>query len=78
MAQSKVKWFNDKKGYGFIVNPDGGEDIFVHYSNIDSHHRFKILKQDAEVHFELDSKGQRLQAKKVRELYQGKEGVAQG
>jgi len=68
MAQSKVKWFNDKKGYGFIVNPDGGDDIFVHFSNIDSHHRFKLLRQDAEVHFELDNKGKRLQAKKVRAL----------
>ena len=67
MAQSKVKWFNDKKGYGFIVNPDGGEDIFVHYSNIDSHHRFKILKQDAEVHFELDSKGYHIVHNKIGE-----------
>ena len=68
MAQSKVKWFNDKKGYGFIVNPKGGEDIFVHYSNIDSQHRFKLLRPDADVDFELDSKGHRLQARNVREI----------
>ncbi len=72
MAQSKVKWFNDKKGYGFIVNPDGGDDIFVHFSNIDSHHRFKLLKQDADVVFELDNRGKRLQAKKVREISSAK------
>jgi len=77
MAQSKVKWFNDKKGYGFIVNPNGGEDIFVHFSNIDSHHRFKLLKQDADVIFELDDRGKRLQAKKVREITKEKTGLFQ-
>jgi len=68
MATSNVKWFNEKKGYGFIVNPEGGEDIFVHYSNIDSQHRFKVLKQDAAVDFEFDSRARRLQAKNVRQI----------
>jgi len=68
MSKSKVKWFNEKRGYGFIVNPDGGEDIFVHYSNIDTHHRFKLLKQNSEVDFEVDHRGKKLQAKKVRQL----------
>ncbi|WP_076791063.1 cold-shock protein [Chlorobium sp. KB01] len=68
MAKSVVKWVDGKKGYGFIVNPDGGEDIFVHYSTIDSVHRFKFLNQDAEVDFELDDSKQRLQARYVKEI----------
>jgi CspA family cold shock protein len=68
MPKSKVKWFNGKKGYGFLVNPDGGEDIFVHYSNIVVEQEFKSLKQGSEVEFDLDTTGKGLQAKNVREI----------
>ena len=68
MVKSKVKWFNGNKGYGFIVNPDGGEDIFVHYSNIVLEQEFKFLKQGTEVEFDLDTSGKGLQAKNVREI----------
>lgn len=66
--KSKVKWFDGKKGYGFIVNPDGGEDIFVHFSAVLSDQSFKVLNQDAEVEFEVDQTQKGLQAKNVREI----------
>ncbi len=70
MAITKVKWFDGKKGYGFLLNPDGGEDIFVHFSAIQSEKSFKVLNPDAEVDFELDKTGKGLQAKNVREVFQ--------
>ena len=51
MAEGKVKWFNDSKGYGFIESSDG-EDCFVHFSEIQGE-GFKTLKEGQEVEFEL-------------------------
>ena len=47
----KVKWFNSKKGYGFITN-ENGEDVFVHYSGINME-GFKTLADGANVTYEL-------------------------
>lgn len=68
MAKSKVKWFDSKKGYGFILNPEGGEDIFVHFSAIISDQSFRVLNQDSEVEYELDKTQKGLQARNVHEL----------
>ena len=60
MASGTVKWFNDKKGYGFIV-PDGvNKDVFVHYSAIQAE-GFKTLSEGDKVQFEIfeDTKGAR-------------------
>ena len=51
--RSVVKWFDAKKGYGFIVHPEGGADIFVHYSAIETDRRFKTLRTGQVVDFEL-------------------------
>ncbi len=46
-----VKWFNEKKGFGFIQRPDG-EDVFVHYSAIKSN-GFRTLQEGQKVSFDL-------------------------
>ncbi len=51
--RSVVKWFDAKKGYGFIVHPRGGADIFVHYSQIISDKEFKTLRTGQVVEYEL-------------------------
>ena len=51
MATGKVKWFDDKKGYGFIVT-DGGGDVFVHYSAIQST-GYRTLQEGQDVEFQI-------------------------
>ena len=50
---SVVKWFDAKKGYGFILHPEDGSDIFVHYSQIHTEKRFKTLRTGETVDFDL-------------------------
>lgn len=51
MQTGKVKWFNNAKGYGFILSDDGGEDLFAHYSSIQIE-GYKTLKAGQAVEFE--------------------------
>ena len=53
MANGKVKWFNDSKGFGFIERGDSGEDIFVHYTAISSDAGYKTLIEGQEVQFDV-------------------------
>jgi len=52
LPQGKVKWFDEAKGYGFIVPNEGGKEVFVHYSTIQGN-GFKTLKEGDTVSYEL-------------------------
>ena len=66
MTKGKVKWFNEKKGYGFIESDEHG-DVFVHYSAIEGQ-GFKSLSEGDDVTFDVADGNKGLQAVNVRSI----------
>ena len=64
MEQGIVKWFNDSKGYGFISRQNGGGDVFVHFSAIQSN-GFRSLQEGQTVDFQVVNGPKGLQAENV-------------
>ena len=54
MAEGSVMWFNDDKGFGFITPDEGGKDLFVHHSGINSD-GFRTLNEGARVSYDAES-----------------------
>ena len=52
MPSGKVKWFNNAKGYGFVLADEGGEDVFVHHSSIEME-GYRTLRVGQEVTFDI-------------------------
>lgn len=63
-VRGQVKWFDPKKGYGFIVGPEG-QDVFVHYSHIEAD-GFRLLKDGETVDYELLEGDKGWQARSVQ------------
>ena len=68
MSTGTVKWFNNRKGYGFVV-PDEqvGEDVFIHYSSIEME-GFKTLSEGQKINFELSDGPKGLHATNITDL----------
>ncbi len=66
MTKGTVKWFNEKKGFGFLSREDG-DDVFVHHTSIQAE-GFKTLKEGQEVEFEVQDGPKGPQAVNVREI----------
>lgn len=67
MTVGKVKWFNNAKGYGFILSDDGDEDLFAHYSAIEMD-GYKTLKAGQPVQFDIEKGPKGLHAIGIREV----------
>jgi|TARA_B100000780_G_scaffold251394_1_gene198010 CspA family cold shock protein len=61
MPTGKVKWFNSKKGYGFITEDGTEKDIFLHVSALEES-KLRMLKEDQELEFEIKEENNKLQA----------------
>ena len=67
MPTGKVKWFNSKKGYGFITEEDTKKDIFLHVSALEDS-KLRVLKEEQELEFDIKEENKKLQAVNIKKL----------
>jgi CspA family cold shock protein len=67
MPTGKVKWFNSKKGYGFITEDKTEKDIFLHVSALEDS-KLRTLKEEQKLEFEIKEENKKLQAKNLKKI----------
>ena len=65
MPSGKVKWFNAKKGYGFITDDETKKDIFLHVSVLEES-KLRVLKEDQKIIYEIKEENNKLQAINIK------------
>ena len=65
MPSGKVKWFNSKKGYGFITDDETKKDIFLHVSALEES-KLRVLKEEQEIKFDIKKEQNKLQAINIK------------
>ena len=65
MPSGKVKWFNAKKGYGFITDDETQKDIFLHVSELESS-KLRVLKEEQKIVYDIREEKNKLQAVNIK------------
>ena len=65
MPSGKVKWFNAKKGYGFITDDESQKDIFLHVSELESS-KLRVLKEEQKIIYDIKEEKDKLQAINIK------------
>ena len=65
MTSGKVKWFNAKKGYGFITDDKSKKDIFLHVSSLEDS-KLRVLKEDQKIFYDIKEEKDKLQAINIK------------
>ena len=65
MPSGKIKWFNAKKGYGFITDDETNKDIFLHVSSLEES-KLRVLKEEQKIKFDIKEEKNKLQAINIK------------
>ena len=67
MPSGKVKWFNSKKGYGFITDDETNKDIFLHVSALEES-KLRVLKEEQKIFYDIKEEKNKLQAINIKKI----------
>jgi len=67
MPSGKVKWFNSKKGYGFITDDETNKDIFLHVSALEES-KLRLLKEEQKIKYDIKEEKNKLQAINIKKF----------